>query len=271
MATPVLNSTQETCAICHKDYQDKEISDVSRVVELACRHFCHIGCISKSLRDQENGQRGLTHCNQKFTSSARAANVFTGQEIFQARLEEIGEDYDYDNEVMESVSVIADLYDSLHDLSNSFSMEPNDAVVNQAEEEELGFPKAVANLVIENKAINEDLKPTVLQILAVMVAGDRALRTVDGEAERWKNVSFENWPDKIKQEGVLVRYKDEDIRMRVSANHLKKVVDKIFVDVLMNHYQKKAENFLQSIRFWTPRVLGVVTVAVLAKKALDRF
>ncbi|QZA59384.1 hypothetical protein [Candidatus Rhabdochlamydia porcellionis] len=58
--------------------------------------------------------------------------------------------------------------------------------------------------------------------------------------------------------------------IRISANHLKKVVDKIFVDALADHYHKKANNFLQSARSWTPWILGGVVAVILAKKALDR-
>ena len=276
MVTPILNSTQETCAICYKDYQDKEISDVTKVVELACRHFYHIDCISQSLICQEKGQRKLTccYCNQVVAPLAQGANAFENQEVFQERLEEIRKDYDYDNEVIEAVSIVATLYTPLHDLSNAVPMESHDAGANQAEGEEQkpDFSQAVANLVIENETIKEDLKRIVIQILGTMMTGDRALRTVDGEAERWRGIPIENWPDKIKQEGVLVRYAAyEGTRMRIPANHLKKVADKIFADALMNHYHQKAENFLQSVRFWAPKVLGGVAVAVLAKKALDRF
>lgn len=76
-----------------------------------------------------------------------------------------------------------------------------------------------------------------------------------------------NWPDKIKKNGVLVRYKDEDIVMRISENHLKKVVNKISTDASLNHCHKEAENILQPVRSWAPWViLGGAAVAVLAVK-----
>lgn len=53
MTTPILNITQKICTLCDKEYQKKEISDVAKVVELACHHFYHIGCLSQALRDQE--------------------------------------------------------------------------------------------------------------------------------------------------------------------------------------------------------------------------
>jgi hypothetical protein len=270
MSASVSNTTQEMCVICYEDYQGKEISNVNKVVELACHHFYHIGCISESLIYQENGQRKLSccYCTQEVAPSARAANAFANQEVFQARLEEIKEDYDYDNEVMESVSFVADLCNQLHDLSNSFPTQSNDAIANQENGKKL--TNAIGELVIENKTIKEDLKSTVLQVLAAMITGDRALRSVDDEAKRWRSVPFENWPEKIKEKGVLVRYEYEGTRMRIPANHLKKRVDKIVVDALVSHYQQKAKDFSQSVRFWAPKVLGVVVVATLVKKALDR-
>ena len=153
-------------------------------------------------------------------------------------------------------------------------LEPHDAVANQmkGEEQEPGFAQAVSDLVIKNEMIREDLKATVLRILSTMIIGDRALRTVDDEAERWGGIPFENWPDKIKEEGVLVRYKYEGTRMRIPANHFKKVVNKIFVDAVASHYHKKAENFLQSARSCAQWILGgvAVAVAVVVAKKLNR-
>ncbi|QZA59385.1 hypothetical protein [Candidatus Rhabdochlamydia porcellionis] len=196
MTVSISNTTQETCAICHEDYQGKEISDVTKIVELACHHFYHIGCIAQSLRYQENEQRDLAccYCNQKVALSARAANIFANQEIFQERLEEIREDYNYDGEVVEAISVLSSLYISLHDLSNSFKVE--------GEGRRPDFSQAIGDLIIKNVEIKENLKATVLHILAAMLTGDQALRSVDGEAKRWRNIPFENWPDKIKQKGV---------------------------------------------------------------------
>ena len=39
MSASVSNTTQEMCVICYEDYQGKEISNVNKVVELACHHF----------------------------------------------------------------------------------------------------------------------------------------------------------------------------------------------------------------------------------------
>ena len=174
--------------------------------------------------------------------------------MFQARLEEIRKDYGYDSQLIESVPIVAALYDSIV------------AIINQ--EEGLNCTNSISDLVIKNEMIETNLKPTVLLILAAMLLGEQFSRTVDDEAKRWENVPFENWPKEIKEKGVLVRH--QGIRIRISANHLKKRVDKIFVDALVSHYQQKAKDFSQSVRFWTPRVLGVVLVAALAKKALDR-
>jgi len=256
MTTPISNSTQEMCVICYEDYQDKEISNVNKIVELACHHFYHMDCISKSLSSQKDRRRDLTccYCNQVIAFAPQNTDAFTSQEIFQARLKEIEEDCDYDSKVMESIPIVATLYHSL------------DAIVNQGE----GVANSISDLVIQNEMIKEDLKQTVFFILSAMLLGEQFSRTVGSEAIRWKNVSFENWPDKIKQKGVLVRHKD--IRIRISANHLKKIIDKeVAIDALMNHYQQKAEDFLQSVRFWAPRVLGVFTVAILAKKTLGLY
>lgn len=244
MTVSVSNTTQEICVICHEDYQGKGIPDVTKAVELACHHFYHIGCIAQSLRYQEKEQRDLTccYCNQKIALSARAANAFANQEIFQERLEEIRGDYNYDGEIIEAISVVSDLYNSLHNLSNSFPLDSNDVIANQENAKKL--TSAISDLVIKNEMIKENLKTTVLQILSAMILGTRALRSVDGEARNWESIPFENWPNKVKQEGVLVRYEDEDIRIRISANHLKKVVDKIFMDALVDPYHKKTNNIL---------------------------
>ncbi|QYF48266.1 hypothetical protein RHABOEDO_000393 [Candidatus Rhabdochlamydia oedothoracis] len=268
MTTSISNTNQETCVICQEDYQEEKIFDVTKVVELACHHFYHIGCIAQSLRHQENGQRDLTccYCTQKVALSTRSVHAFANQEVFQERLEEIREEYNYDDEVIEAVSAVADLNTSLNALSISFPLNSDDAIANQENAKKL--TNAIFDLVIKNEMIKEDLKVTVLRILSAMVLGTRALRSVYDEARSWKSIPFEHWPRKIKEEGVLVRYEDEDIRIRISANQLKKVVDKIFVDALVSHYRKKAENFLQSARSWAPWILGGAAVTVLAAKKL---
>lgn len=156
MAAPISNTTQQTCAICHEDYQGKEISDVTKVVELACHHFYHIGCIAQSLRYQENGQRDMSccYCNQKVASPAWAINVFAHQEIFQKRLEEIKKDYDYDNEVIAAASIVDCLYTSLHVLSNTVLMESHDAVaIRWRRRTDLKFLSAIGDLVIKSEMI----------------------------------------------------------------------------------------------------------------------
>lgn len=274
MITLILNTTQETCVICHEDYQKKEIFDVTKVVELACHHFYHINCLSKAFRYQEARPTNLSccYCTQEVALAALGVNAFADQEIFQARLEEIRGDYDYDNEVIEAASIVITLYTSLHDLSQTVPIELSNTLANPAKEEQkVGFSEDVYDLIKRNQTIKEHLKRVVMQILGTMMTGDRALRSVDDEAERWGSVPFENWPDKIKKNGVLVRYECQDARIRVSANHLKKVADKIFEDALVSLDYKKADNLLQSIHVWAPKVLGVVLVAILAKKILDRF
>lgn len=187
MTTPILNITQKICTLCDKEYQKKEISDVAKVVELACHHFYHIGCLSQALRDQEGRQTELSchYCTQVFAPPARAVNAFTDPEIFQARLKEIKEDYDYDSKVIEAISIIDSLYTPLHDLS--FLIESNDAIAENKEK----LMNAIYDLVIKNEAIKEDLKGVVLRVLGAMLIGDRALRTVEGEARRWESTPFE--------------------------------------------------------------------------------
>lgn len=174
MTTSISNATQKILMCC-ENYQKKEISDVTKVVELACHHFHHISCLSKS-RCQKDKQPNLDCCydNREFAPPAQEANPFANQEIFQARLEEIRGAYNYDKEVMEAIVVVADLYTSLHDLSNSL-LKSLDGVANQMEGEEQkpSFTQAIGDLVIKNEMIKEDLKTTVLRVLSIMITGDR--------------------------------------------------------------------------------------------------
>ena len=127
---------------------------------------------------------------------------------------------------------------------------------------------SISDLVIKNEMIETDLKPTVLLILAAMLLVEQFSRAVDDEAKRWESLPFEKWPKEIREKGVLVRH--QGIRIRISANHLKKIIDKkVAIDALVNHYQQKAKDFSQTVCFWAPRVLGIVVVATLVKKVLD--
>lgn len=256
MTTSILDTTQETCTICHIPYQKGEISDVTKVVESACHHFYHIGCISQSLIHQRNTQTKLTcnSCAQEIVPLIQVVGFPADQEIFQAKLKEVKEEYDYDDKVMEAIPVVESLYTSLRDLLPLSPLESNQ-----------GDPKEIfvntSKFIIENEAIRGDLKTTVLQIISYILTGDRVLRTIQGEADRWRMIPFENWPEKLKEKGVLVDYKYNNTRIpiRISANHLRKESDRLCLDFFLDHICSRVS--------W---ILGGIVVAVLAKRVLGR-
>jgi len=239
MITRTQNQTTSGCCICLEPYQNKEQDKARQVVELWCHHYFHTQFFAQAISVQERNlhsaefrDEGLrcSYCNQIYATRGEATkDVLENQAHFMEATKRIRQDYAYDIPAVKATFRLERLYSELNTGYLTHSLTQN-------------FVDYFVQLIKEK--IEEDLQADACRVLGAMLNQKGCLRSLEGEARRWRGVPLEKYPERIKREGVLVFFQDS--RVRISADYLHRISNEVLIEDTVDALKQHAE-YIQSI------------------------
>lgn len=243
------NATRENCPFCVEEYTENEFKNPLLVVELNCGHFFHFKCLGEienramslnftgiridEILEEEKEPTSLQgrievlkdiglaciYCEQLYASGFFFTRVPLGdKEEFLRRLKQIGEEYEYDPTVLAAIPTVETLFPSLlamgqKDIKNNFD----------------SWIVSVFSLIEANHEIKD--KEIVKSIMTLVMCPNGALRNLEKEARRWKNIPFEEYPKRFREQGVKVYIANRVCFIRVSAAYIHRAARFIYTEM----------------------------------------
>lgn len=111
-------------------------------------------------------------------------------EKFEKNLTELEKRYDYDREVLDAIQDARTLHQTISDTIKKHASLPIDKIILPIEK------------LINAAQLSETSKRTIPSLIKEILFCRGALRTLNEETDRWKKESIDNWPTKLKEEGI---------------------------------------------------------------------
>ena len=241
MGVIIRNTTYSSCPICSEDYDNKEVKDTQKVIEIVCGHFFHANCLRTWNEHQERAHGALRcgYCNQTYGEPIKPnPDVLKKRESFDSALETLKQNYSYDSSALEAIDLVrgvfADLQKIQHDLDHI------EIDINQEEKKDF-FCEDIRDLVVNHKEIQDPLKGTVVHVIAAILFNDGCLRTIESECRRWTGIPLSAFPEKIRKEGCLVRF--EGFKVCVSSDYLHRSTSTVLVNDIVTKLNADVEYY----------------------------
>jgi hypothetical protein len=118
MTFSISNTTGEICGICLEPYQEQEVQDIDKTIQLICGHIFHRECAKLSSKYQRETGRDLScgYCTQVYAPKAELINVYADKQAFRSRLNIIKEEYSHDIEITHVIPHINGIREQLFNL-----------------------------------------------------------------------------------------------------------------------------------------------------------
>lgn len=234
MNTYLNNSLPIGCSYCNQSYQNEEIKNTDKVVELTCRHLFHKQCIASKFQGDEDNGKDLTcpGCSQISIAKKVSRNLSNiSAEDIKAHLSATKEDpyYKLQPEFLDAIDELENRVDSVKILLDTITSHIYRLFEPDISQEE----KDIENAAIE-KAFKDWISANILphsqciagKIIADFFAQDRALRTLDKETEYLSSIEPSSRFQLIPEEGVpVLDYSNNRLfKMRVSKDYMLRTV-----------------------------------------------
>lgn len=235
MTIPVGNSTQEMCVVCGVDYAKNEIENTDKIVELACRHFYHINCISNWIEHRISEKKDLSccFCNQVFVHNPMRMSFLSNKEDFIHLLEHAKETSIFKKDI-NSINYILSHEDLFNEIYNTIASFTNSMVNHDSLPiDELGLifsndlTKCVNKYTCHNVELSLNLLETMHVVFRLASRGIIPPLPTVLRMRQWENVPFIYWPTELKKTGIYINItldNEKKIPMRISAEHFKRMI-----------------------------------------------
>lgn len=233
------NTTYLSCPICSEDYAKCEVRDTKKVVEVVCSHFFHIKCIESWNNHLEETNRPLScgYCNQIYAEPRNQnLHVFKNRDSFNSVLEDLKESYSYDSIATEAFIQVSNIVEKIFKIQQD--LDRIETEITDQERSEF-FIEDIKTLVVNTKEIKDELKGSVICAIGAVLSNDGCFRTLTGESRRWRGVPLDQFPEKIREEGVLVYI--GEFKVRVSADYLHRSTSTVLIDDVVHKLNADAE------------------------------
>ncbi len=229
--TAASNQTTSTCCICLEDYMKSETEKVRKVVEINCGHYFHVDCLKGAARVQETYNEGLSccYCRQLYAYPIVEHNnkPLTNKSEFLKVLQQIRDDYAYDETAIAATFCIQELFDPLSTLTKDHAENPT------------AFIEAIRDLICNAPSIKDELKGNALMVISAMISQGGCLRSLKGEARRWAGVPIDKYPESLRTRGVMVCM--EGTRVRISAKYLHRASAEILLEDIADEIKERGD------------------------------